>query len=43
MALLRKRTTGALSLRAALRREATPAADVIGRVVTGKPGTIAVV
>src|SRR2546428_3413475 len=27
---------------AALRREATPAADVIGRVVTGAPGTIAV-
>jgi selenide,water dikinase len=31
------------TLVAALRREATPAADVIGRVVTGKPGTIAVV
>src|SRR5256885_2059023 len=27
----------------ALRREASPAADVIGRVVTGAPGTIAVV
>src|SRR5205823_4905080 len=31
------------ALVAALRREATPAADVIGRVVTGEPGTIAVV
>src|SRR5207237_125877 len=29
------------ALVAALRREATPAADVIGRVVTGAPGTIA--
>jgi len=28
---------------AALRREATPAADVIGRVVTGAPGTMTVV
>src|SRR2546428_5542834 len=28
---------------AALRREATPAADVIGRVVTGVPGTMTVV
>jgi len=31
------------ALVAALRREATPAAEVIGRVVTGAPGTIAVV